>query len=119
MESQNSEMLTSYDEGEIAEKAHSEIEGEYFLVPDIPENVENDIQVIVEEESPSMSQMCRICATVNGHLVPIFKEDGLEHDLCKKIDKHLPIKVFITSFYLFPDSIFKYFNIFMCFFSSI
>ncbi|XP_033218319.1 zinc finger protein 2-like [Belonocnema kinseyi] len=92
MESQSSDMISSYDEDEIAEKSNTEIEGEYFLVPDIPENVE-DIQIVVEEETPSISQMCRICASLNGHMVPIFKGDGLQHDLCKKIDKHLPIKV--------------------------
>ena len=87
MESQNSEMQTSYDEVDVvAEKVESsEIEGEYFLVSNIPENK--------EKRTPSLSQMCRICASVNDHMIPIFKEEGLDYDLCEKINKHLPIKV--------------------------
>lgn len=36
---------------------------------------------------------CRTCATMDQCLVPIFKEEGLNYNLNKKIEKYLPIQV--------------------------
>ncbi|XP_023721892.1 zinc finger protein 260 isoform X11 [Cryptotermes secundus] len=38
-------------------------------------------------------QLCRVCASANEYLIPIFDGEGLEHELGMKIQKHLPIKV--------------------------
>lgn len=40
-----------------------------------------------------LSQLCRICASANEYLIPIFHGEGLEHELENKISQHLPIKV--------------------------
>jgi len=45
-------------------------------------------------------QLCRVCASANEYLIPIFDGEGLEHELGMKIQKHLPIKVMCTWLYL-------------------
>ena len=109
MESQDSVVLASCGEDEstlletvkeIVEKEGSDVdEGEYFLVSNVHEvSEEGDIKIFSEQisldDNSSISEMCRICANANDHLIPIFKGEGLEHDLYNKIHKHLPIKVF-------------------------
>lgn len=36
---------------------------------------------------------CRTCANKDSFFVPIFKGEGLNHQLNKKIEKYLPINV--------------------------
>ncbi|XP_051160821.1 zinc finger protein 665-like [Leptopilina boulardi] len=100
MESQNSGILTSCDVSDQLLMNNSNvgknmknngIEEEFFLVPEET----SELQIIEREddEVDKLSQMCRTCGTVNDHLIPIFKEDGLEHNFSSKIEKHLPMKV--------------------------
>lgn len=42
------------------------------------------------------TDLCRICANANDHLIPIFEGEGAELDLSSKIFKYLPIQVCIT-----------------------
>ncbi|XP_073994323.1 uncharacterized protein isoform X2 [Rhodnius prolixus] len=43
------------------------------------------------DTSPEL--LCRICAVHSDYLVPIFRDEGLDHQLHFKIIKYLPIKV--------------------------
>ena len=36
-------------------------------------------------------ELCRLCANTDNQLIPIFRGEGLEHNLSNKIEKHLPI----------------------------
>ncbi|XP_043482837.1 zinc finger protein 484-like isoform X2 [Leptopilina heterotoma] len=102
MNSQNSGVLTSCgvnnsllvnSMNEMVEKnnKNNDIEEEYFLVTE----ESGELQIIDRDDyqNDKLAQMCRTCGTVNDHLIPIFKEDGLEHNFSSKIQKHLPIKV--------------------------
>ncbi|EFN65928.1 hypothetical protein EAG_09233, partial [Camponotus floridanus] len=40
---------------------------------------------------------CRTCANACDNLIPIFEDEGVEHDLPSKILKYLPIHVCIIS----------------------
>lgn len=51
----------------------------------------HQIQKIVQ-----WTDLCRICANANDHLIPIFEGEGAELDLSSKILKYLPIHVCIT-----------------------
>lgn len=46
-------------------------------------------------------QFCRICATHNDNLIPIFEGKGLKYELAVKISKHLPfkVKIFLCLFF--------------------
>ncbi|XP_018402276.1 PREDICTED: zinc finger protein 260-like isoform X2 [Cyphomyrmex costatus] len=37
--------------------------------------------------------LCRICANTSNHMIPIFEDEGAQHDLISKILKYLPIHV--------------------------
>lgn len=37
------------------------------------------------------SILCRLCANTDDQLIPIFKDEGLEHDLATKLQKYLHI----------------------------
>ena len=54
-------------------------------------NRPDDVQDI--GSTKDFSQLCRICATFSDCLLPIFEDEGVEHELESKIHKHLPIKV--------------------------
>lgn len=97
MESENSEILTSCGVGSLLLKPLKDImnseknnsQDEYFLVPE-----ESGLQINEKGDNVAkLSEMCRTCASIDSHLIPIFKDDGLEHNLSSKIQKHLPIKV--------------------------
>ncbi|XP_014481734.1 PREDICTED: zinc finger protein 260-like isoform X2 [Dinoponera quadriceps] len=45
------------------------------------------------EEMFQWTDLCRICANANDHLIPIFEGEGAELDLSSKIFKYLPIHV--------------------------
>lgn len=77
-------------------------EDEYFLVTEVQDGHTAQMEVVDEEtmsvvnephKNSTWSEMCRICANVNDHLIPIFEGEGAEHGLCSKIHKHLPIHV--------------------------
>ncbi|XP_012243897.1 zinc finger protein 157-like isoform X1 [Bombus impatiens] len=75
-------------------------EGGFFVVTDVQDEQQNVIEVSNEQSTVgqsdvqfSWSNLCRICANVNDHLIPIFEGEGLQHDLCNKIHKYLPICV--------------------------
>lgn len=77
-------------------------EGGFFVVTDVQDEQQNVIEVSNEQSTVgqsdvqfSWSNLCRICANVNDHLIPIFEGEGLQHDLCNKIHKYLPICVCI------------------------
>ncbi|XP_068981736.1 zinc finger protein 883-like isoform X2 [Bombus flavifrons] len=82
---------------------HTELqseEGGFFVVTDVQDEQQNVIEVSNEQSTVgqsdvqfSWSNLCRICANVNDHLIPIFEGEGLQHDLCNKIHKYLPICV--------------------------
>ncbi|XP_078035978.1 uncharacterized protein LOC144469489 isoform X2 [Augochlora pura] len=112
MESENAVVLESCEEDSIllqtvknmvTEDVHTEIdskEEEFFVVADVEGEQQNVIEVCNEEtaitengEHISWSNLCRVCANTNDHLIPIFEGEGLEHDLCSKIHKYLPIHI--------------------------
>lgn len=112
MESESSVMLESCGEHSILiqtvkdmvnENTRAELESEeegFFVVTDVQGEQQNMIEVSNEESTVtqsddqfSWSNLCRICANVNDHLIPIFDGEGLQHDLCSKIHKYLPICV--------------------------
>ncbi|XP_017757434.1 PREDICTED: zinc finger protein 888-like isoform X2 [Eufriesea mexicana] len=110
MESENSVMLESCGEHSILiqtvknmvnENTRTELESEeegFFVVTDVQDEQQNVIEVSNEEstvtqldEQFSWSNLCRVCANTNDHLIPIFEGEGLQHDLCNKIHRYLPI----------------------------
>lgn len=114
MDSESSVMLESCGEHSILiqtvkdmvnENTRAELENEeegFFVVTNVQDEQQNMIEVSNEESTVtqpddqfSWSNLCRICANVNDHLIPIFDEEGLQHDLCNKIHKYLPICVCI------------------------
>lgn len=114
MESENSVMLESCGEHSILiqtvksmvnENTRTELESEeegFFVVTDVQGEQQNVIEVSNEEstvtqldEQFSWSNLCRVCANTNDHLIPIFEGEGLQHDLCNKIHRYLPICVCI------------------------
>ncbi|XP_043272005.1 zinc finger protein 271-like isoform X2 [Venturia canescens] len=59
---------------------------------------ESEVFVNVEhrqamEKLSSWSDICRVCANSNDHIIPIFEAEGAQHDLSDKIHKYLPIRV--------------------------
>lgn len=38
-----------------------------------------------------LQELCRLCANTDNQLMNIFNGEGLEHDIAKKIEKHIPI----------------------------
>lgn len=114
MESESSVILESCEEDSILietvknmvnEHTTAELESEdegYFVVTDVQDEQQNEIEALNEEstitqsiEQFSWSNLCRVCANANDHLIPIFDGEGLQHDLCNKIHKYLPIHVCI------------------------
>ncbi|XP_015439792.1 PREDICTED: zinc finger and SCAN domain-containing protein 2-like [Dufourea novaeangliae] len=85
----------------VSENAHAELESEeegFFVATDEEDGQQNMIEVSTQEsavtqnnEQVSWSNLCRVCANTNDHVIPIFEEEGLQHDLCSKIHKYLPI----------------------------
>ncbi|XP_024938891.1 zinc finger protein 235 isoform X5 [Cephus cinctus] len=75
---------------------------EYFVVTNIQNDQNGQIEVtntkVIDtishpEENSNWMDMCRVCANLNDHLIPIFEGEGAEHELCNKIHKYLPIHV--------------------------
>ncbi|XP_029055768.2 zinc finger protein 70-like isoform X1 [Osmia bicornis bicornis] len=111
MDSENSIMLESCEEDSlliqtvksmVTENTHTELESEegFFVVTNVQDEQQNVIEVSNEEstvtqseERLSWSNLCRVCANTNDHIIPIFEGEGLQHDLCNKIHKYLPIQV--------------------------
>ncbi|XP_034176767.1 uncharacterized protein LOC117602639 isoform X2 [Osmia lignaria lignaria] len=111
MDSENSIMLESCGEDSlliqtvksmVTENSHTELESEegFFVVTNVQDEHQNVIEVSNEEstvtqseERLSWSNLCRVCANTNDHIIPIFEGEGLQHDLCNKIHKYLPIQV--------------------------
>ncbi|XP_076637569.1 uncharacterized protein LOC143349863 isoform X2 [Colletes latitarsis] len=111
MESENPVMLEPCGEDSIliqtvkdivTESANTELESEeeFFVVTDVQNKEQNVIEasneesiVTQSEERLSWSNLCRICANIGHHLIPIFEGEGLQHNLCNKIHKYLPIHV--------------------------
>ncbi|XP_043255562.1 zinc finger protein 260-like isoform X2 [Colletes gigas] len=111
MESENPVMLEPCGEDSIliqtvkdivTESANTELESEeeFFVVTDVQNKEQNVIEASNEEsivtrseERLSWSNLCRICANIGHHLIPIFEGEGLQHNLCSKIHKYLPIHV--------------------------
>ncbi|KAL2715121.1 zinc finger protein 470-like [Vespula squamosa] len=89
----------------VNQNQHNELEPEeeeFFLVTDVENEHHRNIDVTNEDslcnlneslEKVSWSGLCRICANVNDHLIPIFEGEGMEHALCNKIHKYLPIHI--------------------------
>lgn len=59
-------------------------------------NEESVCNVNESSERIPWSGLCRICANVNDHLIPIFEGEGMEHSLCSKIHKYLPIHISVN-----------------------
>ncbi|XP_076657635.1 uncharacterized protein LOC143361826 isoform X4 [Halictus rubicundus] len=112
MESESTVMLESCGEDSIlmqtmknmvTENVRAELESEedgFFVVTDVEDAQQNVIEVCNEEsaiteneERVSWLNLCRVCANTNDHLIPIFEGEGLQHDLCSKIHKYLPIHI--------------------------
>lgn len=53
----------------------------------------NNEQTQSMEKSFNWSDVCRVCANTNDHIIPIFEAEGAQHDLSDKIHKYLPIRV--------------------------
>lgn len=49
----------------------------------------------VENESSTKKsireELCRLCANTDKQLIPIFQEEGIEHNIAEQIEKYLPI----------------------------
>nr|XP_031833470.1 zinc finger protein 37-like isoform X6 [Nomia melanderi] len=112
MESESAVMLESCGDDSIliqtvknivTEDVRAELESEeeeFFVVTDVEDAQQNIIEVCNEEsaatendERISWTNLCRICANTNDHLIPIFEGEGLQHDLSNKIHKYLPIHI--------------------------
>ncbi|XP_076762717.1 uncharacterized protein LOC143430276 isoform X3 [Xylocopa sonorina] len=112
MEPENSVMLESCGEDSILiqtvknmvnETTRNELEGEegeFFVVTDVESEQQSTMEVSNEEsivtqsdEQFSWSNLCRVCANTSDHLIPIFEGEGLQHDLCNKIHKYLPLHI--------------------------
>lgn len=39
----------------------------------------------------NFSELCRVCANTNNPFIPIYGGEGLEHNILRKIEQHLPI----------------------------
>ncbi|XP_047358626.1 zinc finger protein 432-like isoform X2 [Vespa velutina] len=89
----------------VNQNQHNELEPEeeeFFLVTDVENEHHRNIDVTNDNsvcnlneslEKISWTGLCRICANVNDHLIPIFEGEGMEHALCNKIHKYLPIHI--------------------------
>ncbi|CAK9822730.1 Zinc finger protein 567 [Anthophora retusa] len=111
MESESSVILETCEEDTILietvkdmvnENAHAELESEegFFVETDDQTVQQNEMEVSNEESTGAQlekeicwSSLCRVCANTNDHIIPIFEEEGLQHDLCSKIHKYLPIHI--------------------------
>lgn len=59
-----------------------------------PEDKTVTFQILGSEKytlKPNPLELCRLCANTDNQLIPIFKGEGLEHDIPSKLEKHLPI----------------------------
>ncbi|XP_046824547.1 zinc finger protein 493-like isoform X3 [Vespa crabro] len=89
----------------VNQNQHNDLEPEeeeFFLVTDVENEHHRNIDVTNDNsvcnlneslEKISWTGLCRICANVNDHLIPIFEGEGMEHALCNKIHKYLPIHI--------------------------
>ncbi|XP_033323838.1 uncharacterized protein LOC117219066 isoform X5 [Megalopta genalis] len=113
MESESAVVLESCEEDSIlmqtvknmvTEDVHTGIDSKeegFFIVTDVTEGEQQNVIEVCNEETTitdngehiSLSNLCRVCANANDHLIPIFDGEGLEHDLCSKIHKYLPIHI--------------------------
>ncbi|KAK2576436.1 hypothetical protein KPH14_005769 [Odynerus spinipes] len=117
METENSVMLDTCGDDSVLlqtvknivnQNQHDELEPEeeeFFLVTDVGNERHRSIDVTSDEsvcnlneslEKIPWSGLCRICANVNDHLIPIFEGEGMEHSLCSKIHKYLPIHISVN-----------------------
>lgn len=58
------------------------------------EGEEKTVSVDVDEAfiiKSDAGDLCRLCANTDNQLIPIFKGEGIEHNIPTKIEKHLPI----------------------------
>ncbi|XP_044597066.1 zinc finger protein 28-like isoform X2 [Cotesia glomerata] len=46
-----------------------------------------------ENSEINLQDLCRVCANTNNHMVPIFGDESLQHDLINKISRYLPINI--------------------------
>ncbi|XP_074104360.1 uncharacterized protein LOC141530879 isoform X2 [Cotesia typhae] len=53
----------------------------------------DDTNIYCGEQEINLQDLCRVCANTNNHMVPIFEDEGLQHDLINKISRYLPINV--------------------------
>lgn len=71
-------------------------------------DLENDTFIVKTDSG----ELCRLCANTDNQLIPIFKGEGIEHNISSKIEKHLPIiKVLIFLIYKCNISIVYIFNL--------
>ncbi|XP_076666147.1 uncharacterized protein LOC143367827 isoform X1 [Andrena cerasifolii] len=87
----------------VTQNTHTDLESdeEFFLVSDdvqdeqqnVTEATNQEAMAIQSEERLPWSALCRVCANTSDHLIPIFDGEGLQHDLCNKLHKYLPIRV--------------------------
>ncbi|KAK0182098.1 hypothetical protein PV327_000267 [Microctonus hyperodae] len=45
------------------------------------------------KNSSKCLELCRICANSSDHMISIFEDEGVQHELCNKIHKYLPIRI--------------------------
>ncbi|XP_014616592.1 PREDICTED: zinc finger protein 470-like [Polistes canadensis] len=89
----------------VNQDQHNEIEPgeeEFFLVTDVENEHQRNMNISNEEsicnlneslERMSLSRLCRTCAKVYDHFVPIFEGEGMEYSICDKIHRYLPIHI--------------------------
>lgn len=85
------------------ENSENELENDkesFFVVSDVHSEQQNVMDVCNEDatgiqsgEQFSWTALCRVCANTSDHLIPVFEGEGLQHDLCNKIHKYLPIHI--------------------------
>lgn len=42
------------------------------------------------EKTYNLNEFCRLCATVDERMIPIYFNEGIDHSLERKIKTHLP-----------------------------
>ncbi|KAG7200188.1 hypothetical protein KM043_000622 [Ampulex compressa] len=90
----------------VTQSADNELEGEgFFLVTDVEGERQEQMEVALADAACAVTQtdsqikkitlsdLCRICANISDHMIPIFEGEGLQHELCNKIHKYLPIHI--------------------------
>ncbi|XP_023289758.1 uncharacterized protein LOC105702398 isoform X3 [Orussus abietinus] len=78
-------------------------ERESFIMKNIQDRLDDRASEVLESDVnncvtcsdtvSSWTEMCRVCANASKRRIQIFEEEGINHQLCNKIHRYLPIRV--------------------------